>query len=281
MALVKIISRKTSSYKQLVNYINKGSTEIPAMCFGFPYTTNAKTVASHFKKHEEYASKRLENKLYHVVVSFHQKDKVDRKIMEDMLDKYLLETKLNSSTYLSYAGFHTDHDNKHIHLMHSTHDTASKSFRLSKSELKRIQRELDKYGLEKWNLRHSVVYDETLKKQRNHGFTTSRAKQQFTDAEIHMKKRGKVAIKAHIIQRMSKLATAVTSEKDFEKKLHNDTDLSAYYYRGKLTGIVYQNKKYRLQRLLATKDVKQVFRKLQYLARTQDTTRTKTQDRTL
>lgn len=280
MPILKVLSRKTSSYKQLANYINKGASEMKPICVGFPHTENPSKVAQYFKAHEYYKSKRQRNKLYHTILSFHSKDNVTEQIMEDMLWKYLDESKLTHSRYLVYAGFHRELEHQHIHIMHSTHDSRSKVFRLSKKELRTIQHELDSYGLEKWGLEHSVAYLSEMKKNKTRGFRVTKVKQKLTDAEVQMKQRGEVSEKENIVRELEIIAKKSRSTAEFEKQFLAHQELDLYTYRGKVHGVKKGAKKYRLKTLFQTRDIDQIFRKLKYQNKILEKTKDKNQQRT-
>lgn len=270
--LIKILSRKTNSFYQLANYINKEKSLEP-MCVNFPQTGCPKKIARAFEENLKYKSKRVKNKLYNTVISFHEKDAISPKILEDITEEFIKQAGLD--THLVYGGFHTDQKHQHIHLMSSSNAYLSpQNFRLSKAQLKELQVRMERYQQAKYpSLRHSMIYTKQDRAVALGFKKVEKAKVKISDAEVHLKKRGVKPQKAYIIEQLKAIAQKSSSVEAFTQGLEADTTLTSYTYRGKLHGIVYQGKKYRFKTLLQTKDLQQIFRQLKYQTKEQDRTK--------
>jgi len=262
--LIKILSRKTASFKQLCRYIDKERIA-PSLCWNFPQTASVGEVAQAFKDNSKLQSKRVKNVLYHSVLSFHQKDDVSVSVLEAVALEFLRQSGLDR--HLNYIGFHQE-KHAHIHIMSSANVYgSSENFRLSKSQLRTLQRGMEAYQKTHFkDLKHSLVYDKEASALERLGFAASKEQvaRTHSDAEVQLAKRGVLATKERLIQKLIAMARSCDTADGFTSVLDRDDsdELRLYHYRGKPHGLWFEGKKYRLKSLLGTRDIGVLFKTL-------------------
>lgn len=246
------------------------------ICINIPQTTNIETLDKAFQTNAVFQSKALKNQLYHHILSFNPNDPVTNEILEKTALEYVNQAGLDS--FLTYVGFHTSNKNKHIHIMSSSNAYRSKkSFRLSKKELRAVQKQMENFQREHFpQLRNSIIY---TKKDRlkAFGFSVENGyKETKTDAEIQIQKRAKTPKKELLKKSLTLLAKQCSNVNDFEKAIETSKELSFYYYRNQLQGLVFKERKYRLKTLFQTKQLSLIYRALKYRTQEQSITQEKT-----
>lgn len=263
--LIKILSRKNNSFGKLLDYISK-EADSQSLCYNLPQTDELNILQQEFIQNNTYRSKGAKNSMYHHILSFSSKDKavITPEILDEMAMQYI--TKAGLENHLVYGRVHTDRDHVHWHLMSSQNSFHSKKgFRLSKSELKTLQVEMEEFTKEQYpQIKHSYAYT-TNKRNLTLGFETSKAVIKPTEQEFQIAKQGKTTEKEKLIDHLKAIAKASSTTLEFEKRIAQNSKYELYRYRDKIHGIMdkEQNKKYRLTTLFKTKELATICRMLQ------------------
>jgi hypothetical protein len=134
---------------------------------------------------------------------------------------------------------HNDTNNPHIHLIISSNEIESqKRVRLSKKQFSSIQANLEAYK--------NQTYSKELGLSERYGKTKDRSKQKQVEQEMKHKRK-KIPKKEQIKQELSHIFEQAISQ----TALKNTLNSKGYelYTRGKTTGVIYEDKKYRLKTL--------------------------------
>ena len=263
--LIKILSRKNNSFVKLMNYISK-EADSQTLCYNLPQTEELNILQKEFIQNNAYRSKGAKNNMYHHILSFSSKDKmvITPEILHDVALYYI--NKAGLENHLVYGRVHTDRDHTHWHLMSSQNSFHSrKGFRLSKSELKALQVEMEEYTKAHYpQIKHSFAYT-TNKRNLTLGLETSKAVIKPTEQEFQITKQGKTTEKEKLIAYLKAIAKQSSSIREFENRITQDSKYGFYSYRDKIHGIMdkEQNKKYRLTTLFKTKELATIYRMLQ------------------
>jgi Relaxase/Mobilisation nuclease domain len=162
--MVKSMSRKSTSFGQLLDYLNQPAQKGPAILQNF------RTTHEDFRKiHGEFLEnsrslppRKNGNILYHEILSFSDLDRerVTPVILEDLTRHYL---SLRAPYALAYAKAHFNTASPHVHLMISANDLgSSRRRRLSKTQFQEIKRELERYQKERYPfLMSSIVFSDS------------------------------------------------------------------------------------------------------------------------
>lgn len=263
--LIKILSRKNNSFGKLLDYISK-EADSQSLCYNLPQTNELNILQQEFIQNNAYRSKGAKNNMHHHILSFSSKDKavITSDILHEMAMQYI--TKAGLENHLVYGRVHNDRDHVHWHLMSSQNSFHSKKgFRLSKSQLKALQVEMEEYTKEQYpQIKHSFAYT-TNKRNLTLGFETSKAVIKPTEQEFQIAKQGKATEKQQLIEYLKAIAKASSTTLEFENRVAQDSKYELYRYRDKIHGIMdkEQNKKYRLTTLFKTKELATIYRMLQ------------------
>lgn len=262
--LIKILSRKNNSFGKLMDYISKEANS-QSLCWNLPQTNKLDVLQQEFVRNDAYRSKGAKNRMYHHILSFSAKDSAE--ITFDMLqtiaEKYIAKAQLEN--HLVYGRVHRDKEHIHWHLMSSQNAFHNKKgFRLSKSELKSLQVEMEEFTKEQYpQIKHSFAYT-TNKRNLTLGLETSKAVVKPTEQEFQITKLGRVSEKGQLIEHLKGLAKSSQSTLEFENRITQDSKYGLYSYRDKIHGIIdkEQNKKYRLSTLFKSKELSTIYRML-------------------
>lgn len=236
--IIKSMSRKSLSFHQLVNYLDKEQS-LKRFSWNMYSRDFNKEVVKEFMEN----AKILKNSrgivyLYHEVISLENvslDEKLSQEILFDLADKYVEKRAKN---HLVFGSIHRDTSHPHIHLIISANEMgADKRVRLSKSEFATVQANLEAYKNEKYKeLETSHIYDKRKDK--------SKSKQ----SEQELKhKRKKLSLKEQIKNDLSHIFSSAISKKYLENSLNNKG--FEVYKRGATLGVIFKNKKYRLKTL--------------------------------
>lgn len=263
--LIKILSRKNNSFGKLMDYISK-EADSQNLCYNLPQTEELNILQKEFIQNNAYRSKGAKNNMYHHILSFSSKDKmvVTPEILHDVALYYI--NKAGLENHLVYGRVHNDREHIHWHLMSSQNSFHSrKGFRLSKSELKTLQLEMEEYTKAHYpQIKHSFAYT-TNKRNLTLGLEISKAVIKPTEQEFQITKQGKTTEKEKLIAYLKTIAKQSNSIREFENRITQDSKYGFYSYRDKIHGIMdkEQNKKYRLTTLFKTKELATIYRMLQ------------------
>lgn len=165
--IIKSMSRKTSSFGQLANYMNKGKGHGNSfeVFYKNVYSRNLNGVVEEFKKNAQYIRERKNgNMLYHEVISITKSKSISiedqKKILYKLVKDYI---ELRAKNNLVYGVMHTDKkDNLHYHLMISSNEVGSeKKHRLSKGNYTKIQKEIEKHVLNNYpEMEQKIIYNQ-------------------------------------------------------------------------------------------------------------------------
>lgn len=239
--IIKVKSRKTLSFDQLLNYMMAGRGNGDSRSeHDFVHTHNL-----HGREVEEWIQEFEENETYrvlrrsdstiltHEIMSWHHGDtpKINRGMLEDITKEYI---KHRGLTGMYVAVPHFDKGHVHIHIAVSGVEyRTGKSMRMSKSQFTKLKSIVQEYQIQRYpELEHSVV---------QHGGRQSRLP---IEKQMGHTENQKVAI-----ENVSKRCFKRASSLDEFKNMLAAEGLVPYYRNGKLTGIKQGNRKYRLRRL--------------------------------
>lgn len=235
--ILKSLSRKTSSYKSLLDYMFKSEDASKTILQKNMYGKSIPEWIQEFKYNEQNRIiKRINNnKILHDIISISKDDYKNITIakMKDIGNKYL---QLRGDNIIAVGALHMEKEHAHIHFMISPVEIyTGRSVRISKQRFKEIKQELQDYHREKYpELIHSIV-DHDKKKQK------------ISEREYQTVKRSKQhSIKEQYKKVLDQLIRKSSSNKDFYNHL-KDQDFELYERKGILTGIVKGNKKYRFK----------------------------------
>jgi len=154
MIIIKSMSRKTPSFSQLINYINKGREKDDEYIFRHNiYSFRPHNITQEFRQNHESLKKRKDgNSLYHEIISIkfqqgYTKEQV-RTILQDLTEKYV---QVRANNCLVYGVIHEQHNQIHAHLMISSNELEnSKPHYFSQDEFEQIKNHVRQYAYEKY-----------------------------------------------------------------------------------------------------------------------------------
>ena len=195
-----------------------------------------------FRANEEYRqNKRIDSViLTHEIISFHKDDAQNISLdkLEDIARQYVRERNING---MFLAVPHFDKEHYHIHICASGIEyQTGKSMRLDKKKLRELKQKIQQYQIEK--------YPELSKSVVNHG-KLPKERALLSEKEFQYKLRtGRATDKEQLIRMLKTCYKKANSRKNFFENL-KDSGLKTYIRGGKISGIVFCNKKFRLKRL--------------------------------
>lgn len=239
--IVKVKSHKRPSFKALLNYMvhnkdrlfNSGGKSLLI-------THNIKGNSleewvEQFKYNESFRLKRRIDSVYctHEILSWHRSDssKVTTKKLEDIARAYI---KLRNPRGIYIIVPHFDKEHYHLHICASGIEyRTGKSLRLSKQAFAKLKVDIQEYQIQK--------YPELSESRVRHGKVVEMGKEW---EKGNPKERDKEKVRA-ILKTCYKKANSMESF----SQLLIDWGAAIYKRSGKMTGIVYQSRKYRFSRL--------------------------------
>lgn len=258
--IINSMSRNSSSFRQLLSYLDKDEAQDKFNWNMYSDCQNSKELVKEFMENAEYLREsRGKNYLYHEVISLQEKNldlKKSSEILRDLANKYVSQRAMNQ---MVYGVIHSDTKNPHIHLVISSNQIASgKRTRLSKTEFSHIQSKLELYK----NTRYSDL-------ERTARYQSSKDIQKATQKEQEIKHKRKTSTTKDLIKSdLSELFSKATSH----TYLNNVLSSKGYeiYERGKNTGVTYQGKNYRFNTLGLDSDYKQALTKISSIEKRQE-----------
>ncbi|KAB2912879.1 MAG: relaxase/mobilization nuclease domain-containing protein [Bacteroidetes bacterium] len=244
--IIKSLSRKTPSYRQLINYVlHENEKPAPDGLERFVYTKNltGHTVDEWVQSFETQESYRLyqrsnQNYLYHVIISWHISDR--QNITTAMLKDIAREFAKRRGISLYVATPHFLQNAVHLHVVHSSLELLTgRSLRISKGEFAKLKRDLEAIQLERYpEITHSVVDHDKNNKVRIH------------DNEYHLKARTGTTDK-EILTHAIEQALTISASPDDLKQLLQEQGITVYERNGRLQGVLAPktNRKVRFSRL--------------------------------
>lgn len=243
--VIKSMNRKTASFSQLIDYVNRPEVQKFEPLFHNLKTGKSdevKEIKKEFQENALYCKARANGvMLYHEILSLSGKDQVDPHILQELGFRYLRQ---RAAGALAYGVIHLDQGNPHIHFVISGNLIESaKKLRLSKTQFDRIKKEIEGYQRKHYpDLKHSLVFNDTQAK--------SRPTQSEKERERRLREIGRSEPSRKEIVKRDFLAclTALNSSEFLQKlKQHN----LSLYIRGETIGIEDEKtgRKYRLKTL--------------------------------
>lgn len=244
MIIIKSMSRKTTSYSQLLQYINKGRIEGDEFYLKHNIYSNDhyKIVREFLKNHEALKKRKNSNALYHEIISIkyqkeYSKEKL-RDILNDIASQYI---EIRAKNCLVYGVIHEQKQGIHLHLAISSNELYStKNHYFSQAKFEELKKLINDYAYKKYPQLELI---ETKKKK-------DKSKSKSKDSEIHIKKRtGKPSQKEVTRETLRDIFATCKSVDEFNTRLRAAN--LAIYPRGKHFGIEDETTKrrYRLANL--------------------------------
>ena len=246
--IIKIKSHKNSnSFEKVLNYmLNKKDRLFDEKGYSFCIAHNLKgnninEWVNQYRENEKYRKLKRINSviLTHEIISFHKEDatKITLDKLKDIARQYM---RMRNEKGMYVAVPHFDKDHFHIHICTSGIEYHSgKAMRLSKTELQKVKKQIQDYQINK--------YPELNKSLVNHG--KEKKGYALSDKEYNYKERtGRASDKEQLIGMLKTCYKKAGSKDDFYENL-KESGLTTYIRGGKISGIIYNNKKFRINRL--------------------------------
>lgn len=245
--IIKIKTFKKPSFHKLLDYmVNDKDRLFDREGHSFAITHNLKgdTIeewVKQFKANEQYRQHKRANSiiLTHEILSWHKDDAKDISLgkLEDMAREYIQQRNPNG---IYVAVPHFDKEHYHVHICASGIEyRTGKAMRLAKKDLQILKQKIQRYQIEKYpELNKSVV---------NHG--KQKKEYALSEKEYKYKERtGMATNKEQLIGMLKTCYKKAISKDDFFQKL-NECGLKTYIRGGRIYGIVFNERKFRLKTL--------------------------------
>jgi len=250
--IIKIKSHQKPSFVKLLNYmINDKDRLFDKDGHSFAITHNLKgdSIAEwvkQYQKNEEYRQHKRANSviLTHEILSWHKDDAKDISLgkLEDMAREYIQQRNPNG---IYVAVPHFDKEHYHVHICASGIEyRTGKAMRLAKKDLQILKQKVQQYQLDKYpELNKSIV---------NHG--QQKKEYALSDKEQKFKERtGRATDKEQLVGMLKTCYKKANSKDDFFELL-KVSGLSTYIRGGRISGIVFSERKFRLKTLGFTEE---------------------------
>ena len=212
--IIKSMSRKTASFGQLANYMNKGEciTDKYESFYNNIFSKNTEGITEEFKNNAKTIHERKNgNMFYHEMISITKSKTISlddqKKILYKLVKDYV---ELRAKNNLVYGVMHTDKsDNLHYHLMISSNEIGSeKKHRLSKGNFANIQKEIEKHILNNYpEMEQKIIYNQDKDEKTN-------------KKEYELKKRtGKESDRDCVKRELKEVFESSKSKSDFFNKI--------------------------------------------------------------
>lgn len=260
--IIKSMARKTPSFGQLVQYFHKDQyhRKAPTYSHNMWESTNTDAITEEFEQNATFLPKRANgNYLYHecIILGHHPEVSTAKQmsILIDLVEQYV---KLRAPDQMVYGRMHLDTNYYHFHLCISANTVRGKQRRwLTKAAFDTIQREMEKYKLEKYpELGTEKYYDHDARREKREKAKAEREALKTAGApklsrqEYEMKKRtGKLSQKEKDRQSILAIFESALSELELAHRL--DQLGFKTYMRGNTEGVERTDtgRKYRLKTL--------------------------------
>lgn len=247
------MSRSSTSFASLYDYLTRDSDfELDGYnLYSSPH--DKKRIVDEFIKNADFLQRaRGKNYLYHEIISLSKNNlssQEQQKILQALAQEYLSK---RAEQHLAFTALHKDKEHMHIHLMISANEiTGDKRIRFSKDSFALIQKELESYLNERYPQLNPTEHYQKSKADKK----TPRKEQEM---KSHSKKSSR---KDELCETLRTIFEKATSEEYFKNTLKNRG--IDFYIRGKTAGIVFEDKKYRLNTLGLQTEYNQFVNKLE------------------
>ena len=259
--IVKIKTYKRPSYRKLLNYMLHDEGRLynnDKRSFVIIHNLRGNTInqwEKQYKENEEFRKRKRTDSVYltHEIISFHKDDAKNISLdkLENIAREYIQKRNINGM-YVVIP--HFDKDHYHIHICASGIEYRSgKSLRMTKAEFGKLKKDIQEFQKERYpELSNSIVRHEKTTKNNNEknriiGKENNETKQ--TEKEYQYKLRtGRATEKEQVIGMLKTCYKASMSKEDFYDKLEY-CGLKTYNRSNKITGVIFGNHKFRLNRL--------------------------------
>lgn len=249
--IVKVKAFKKPQFKKLLEYMLNDKDRLfdeNKKSFLITYNLRGNSIDSWVKQYtenEKYRKVKRTDSVYlkHEILSWHKEDtkNISLEKLEDIAREYI---SLRNPRGMYVAVPHTDKDHLHIHICSSGIEYATgKSMWMGKKEFATLKKDIQNYQLQKYpELSHSTV---------EHG---SNKENTVSDREYMFKKRtGKETNKEKLLSTLKKIYKQADSKEHFFSLL-KEHNITTYIRGGKISGITFQNRKFRLKKLGYTEE---------------------------
>jgi len=240
--IIKSLSRKSASYDQLLEYMQRGSVQDFTVFHNLYRNVEKDRIIQEFElMGEQLPPRKNGNMLYHEILSLQRQEGVDleqqKQALYTMVQQYLQE---RAPGQLGYGCMHVEKEHLHIHLMLSPNslDRPAKRVRLTKSQLWEIQGRMEMFLQERWpELKERSLYSRSappaLKKK---------------DREFQLEQRtGKPSVKSQVKEKLEVMLEQSTTQATLTARLaEQDMELEI---RGKNPVVIAAGRRYRLRTL--------------------------------
>lgn len=240
--IIKSLSRKSASYDQLLEYMQRGSVQDFTVFHNIYRNTEKDRILQEFElMGAQLPTRKNGNMLYHEILSLQRQDGVDleqqKQALYTMVQQYLQE---RAPGQLGYGCMHVEKEHLHIHLMLTPNrlDRPAKRVRLTKAQLWEIQGRMEMFLQERWpELKERSLYSRSappaLKKK---------------DKEFQLEQRtGKPSVKSQVKEKLEVMLEQSTTQASLNAKLAEQS--MQLEIRGKNPVITAGGRRYRLRTL--------------------------------
>lgn len=240
--IIKSLSRKKASYKQLLHYIEKSAHPDFEIRYNVPFQGGLDELCQHFESlAAQLPARKNGNRLYHEILSLSRIEGVELELQQQALyalcQKYI---QYRAPDHAVFGKLHLEGHHLHAHLVISpnTLDAPEKRVRVPKSAYAEIQRQLEAWMLASYpEIRQGKVYTHEGPRYRKR-----------TEKEAQMEQRtGKLSKKAQLRLFLEALLSQAESPAAFAEQLQHYG--LQFYLRGDKPGLIAENRRYRLSTL--------------------------------
>lgn len=249
--IIKIKSHKRPVFEKILNYMIHDKDRLfdkEGKSFAITYNLKGNSVmewAEQFRDNEQWRQRRRTDSvmLTHEILSWHRDDagNISLAKLEAMAREYINQ---RNPKGIYVAVPHFDKEHYHVHICASGIEyKTGKSLRLTKTNLQKLKKDIQQFQVEK--------YPELSKSIVQHG---KKEKSLTTEKEYQYKLRtGRQSDKELLIGMLKTCYKKANSRETFFQLL-NEVNLKTYERGGKTTGIIFNDQKFRLNRLGYTEE---------------------------
>jgi len=239
--------RGKNAFRTVIEYMFKEDHEAEFITKKYLRTQDIESWVCQYQENEKGRQIQRSNgiKLHHEIMSFNPKDSdsISNEMLKDLAKQYI---KLRNPKAISLVVKHMEKSHTHLHFCFSTINYGTgKSNRLSRKAFSKVKQHIQDYQLEKYpELEYSVV-----------DFKQSKKKTKITEKEMQMRLRtGETSEKEHLYYKVQSAFHSSISIQGFVNTLV-DMKIQPYIRNGKLTGVHFGKRKFRLKTIGITEDM--------------------------
>lgn len=227
--IIKSMSRKESSFNQLIDYMGSGRADERFTIHHNIFSRNPDQIKDEFYQNAGFLHRRTGgNYMYHEVISITRSDRLRLDEQKEKLRQIALDyIRDRAENNLAYGALHDDHDNNiHFHLIISANEVHSRNrHRLSKYRFDQIKKDLEKRVLE--------CYPELQQKE----LINRSAEERISNKGSELKRRtGKTPQRDLVREKVKTIFEQVSTREEFLESFEK-AGLN-FYIRGKTPGVI-------------------------------------------